>query len=200
MSMYLAIRTKMSGLPHPHLGLDDKSQPRLLHFTGITFDKSGNELDHLTTPVDLQLADKGQTDSSEGLIDTLEPSRNQGMDAIDVIRWFRTRARKVDCLIGHNIHLHVINMAIAGAQATSRGYIPPCRLYCTALHSLPFVHSAPTDEMMLAGKYHPKMPTLGECVEQLLGVDSPEPPDALAEVNACIRIFRHLVQERNRTV
>jgi DNA polymerase-3 subunit epsilon len=50
--------------------------------------------------------------------------------------------------------------------------------------------------MMAAGRFHPKSPTLSECIRHFFGEEHSDAHDAVADVRACIRIFRHLSQKK----
>jgi DNA polymerase-3 subunit epsilon len=64
--------------------------------------------------------------------------------------------------------------------------------------STPLVKLPPTFRMMAAGRFHPKSPTLSEFVRHFLGEEHSDAHDAIADVRACIRIFRHLNQEKKK--
>lgn len=65
--------------------------------------------------------------------------------------------------------------------------------YCTMKAATPIVNLPPTPKMVAAGFNKPKAPRLSECIEfffqeQLLGGH-----DALVDVRACVRVYRHLL-------
>ncbi|NIJ62708.1 hypothetical protein [Qipengyuania flava] len=194
--MYLAIKTKMSGVPLPNFSLDHPSQPKLLHFAGVVFDEAGQELESLIAEV--RQGEPASIRAGRNGLERIAPNlpESDSAEPKDVSNWFRTRAKRAKWLVGHEIYLGVINMAIAGAKAESAAFMPNCRLFCTSLQSIQVVNSPPTAQMMEAGRYHPKMPTLRECAAVILDESSDLEPDCRTELDWTVRIFRRVMHER----
>lgn len=194
--MYLAFDTETTDLPRPHLDLAHPSQPHLLQFAGIVFDEFGNEIERLSTLVrpGSEAVLSTQAFDAHGI--SLERAFHYGLAPKDVFRWFATRAARAERIIGHNVEFDIHIMAIVGARLTGQRWVPPCAPFCTMAHSTPIVNLAPTARMIAAGRYHPKPPSLAECIDYFFGEQLTDAHDAGADVRACIRIFRHLTLER----
>jgi DNA polymerase III subunit epsilon len=194
--MYLAFDTETTDLPRPHLDLEHPSQPHLLQFAGILFDEHGSELDRLTTlvrPGSGALLST-QAFSAHGI--TLEKAFHLGIESVEVFRWFVSAARKANCIVGHNVQFDLQIMAIVAAKVEHGGWKLPCRTFCTMSHSAPLVNLPPTPRMIAAGRYHPKSPTLTECIRHFFGEDLADAHDAAADVRASVRIFQHLTSAK----
>jgi DNA polymerase-3 subunit epsilon len=87
-------------------------------------------------------------------------------------------------------------MAIVAARFGEAGWSAPAQTFCTMTHATPLVNLPPTLRMMAAGRFHPKSPTLSECIRHFFGEEHRDAHDAAADVRACIRIFRHLNQAK----
>jgi DNA polymerase III subunit epsilon len=194
--MYLAFDTETTDIPRPSFAPDHASQPCLLQFAGILFDESGAELDRLVTMVrpgpDASLSPHAY--AAHGI--SLEYAFHIGVEVSQVLNWFLAAATRSTCIIGHNVQFDLQMMAIVAARASEDGWSTPPRTFCTMAHSTPMLNLPPTPRMVAAGRYHPKSPTLSECIEHFFGEKHSGAHDAEADVRACIRIFRHLNQEK----
>lgn len=190
--MYLVFDTETTDLPRPHLDLDHKSQPHLLQFAGILFDEHGTELDQLSTLVRPRQGALLSTQAFMAHGITLERAFHLGMDSLEVFRWFASTARKARCIVGHNVQFDLQIMAILAAKVGEISWTLPCRSYCTMAHAAPLVNLPPTPKMKAAGRYHPKAPTLAECIQHFFSEELIGAHDAAADVNACARLFQYL--------
>jgi DNA polymerase-3 subunit epsilon len=190
--MYLAFDTETTGLTRPYLHPAHCSQPHLLQFAGILLDDLGNEICRMFTLVkpgpDAELAPEAF--KAHGI--SLERAYRDGMSSLEVFRWFTGKARSAKLIIGHNVQFDLQVMAIVSARSTDEIWAPSCPTFCTMAHSTPILNLPPTARMMASGRYHPKAPTLSECVEHFFGEELNDAHDAAADVAASIRIFRHL--------
>lgn len=193
--MYLAFDTETTDLPRPQLDPDHPLQPHLLQFAGILFDAHGKEIDHLFTKVrpgpGATLSD--QAYAAHGI--TLEEAFHQGMDPDGVFDWFASAVRRSTCIVGHNVQFDLQIMAIMASRIGEERWATPTRTFCTMAHSASIVNLPPTARMMAAGRYHPKSPSLTECMAHFFAEDLTEAHDAIADVRACVRIFQHLTRE-----
>ena len=191
--MYLAFDTETTDVPRPHLELDHPAQPHLLQFAGILFDRKGSEIDRLITKVrpgpDALMSD--QAFAAHGI--TLEEAFHQGIAASEVLRWFVAASNRSMCIVGHNVQFDLQIMAILAARVGENRWSTPSWSFCTMAQSTSAVNLPPTAKMKAAGRYHPKSPSLSECVEHFFGEPHAGAHDAEADVRACIRIFRHLM-------
>ena len=194
--MYLAFDTETTDIPRPHLELDHVAQPHLLQFAGVLFDDSGAELDRLYTKVRPSPAAllSAHAYAAHGI--SLEEAFHCGVAVSEVFRWFASASERSTCIIGHNVQFDLQIMAIVAARLGETGWSAPPRTFCTMTQSTPLVNLPPTLRMMDAGRFHPKSPTLSECIKHFFGEEHSDAHDAAADVRACIRIFRHLALER----
>ena len=190
--MYLVFDTETTDLPRPHLDLDDPSQPHLLQFAGILFDEHGTELDHLSTLVRPKSGAllSAQAFSAHGI--TLERAFHLGMESLEVFRWFASAARRARCIVGHNVQFDLQIMEITAAKVGETGWKLVANTYCTMSHAAPLVNLPPTPRMIAAGRYHPKSPTLAECMQHFFNERHEGAHDATEDVRACARIFQHM--------
>lgn len=194
--MYLAFDTETTDLPRSHLSLSHPSQPHLIQFAGVLFDDAGSELDSLCTKVRPRPGAlmSAHAFAAHGI--SLEEAFHCGMEVADVLNWFLAAAARSACIIGHNVQFDLQIMAIAAARVEDGRWSTPTDFYCTMAHAAPLVNLPPTPRMMAAGRYGPKPPTLGECVKHFFGEELAGAHDAVADVKACIRIFRFLTGKK----
>ncbi|WP_431358090.1 3'-5' exonuclease [Sphingomonas anseongensis] len=194
--MYLAYDTETTDLPRPHLEPDHRAQPHLLQFAGILFDENGTELDRLFTMVrpgrDALLSTHAF--AAHGI--SLEEAFHRGVEVSAVFRWFNSASKRSTCIVGHNVDFDLRIMAIVAARLGETGWSAPPNTFCTMAQSTALVNLPPTFRMMAAGRFHPKSPSLSECMRHFFGEEHSDAHDAEADVRACIRIFRHLTTER----
>lgn len=192
--MYLAFDTETTDLPRNHLDLAHPFQPHLVQFAGILFDQDGYEIDRLVTLVKpgpgavMSVAAQNAHGISQ------ERATNDGMDRREVFHWFTDRAGSAEALIGHNVQFDIRMMSILGARLTGRPWQPSAPLYCTMTQSARKVNLPPTARMLAAGRHYPKPPTLTECVAHFFGEELQGAHDAGADVEACIKVFGHLMR------
>jgi DNA polymerase-3 subunit epsilon len=194
--MYLAFDTETTDLPRPHLEPDHPAQPHLLQFAGILFDEGGTELDRLFTKVRPGAGAllSAHAYAAHGI--SLEDAFHKGIAASDVFRWFASTSKRSTCIVGHNVEFDLRIMAIVAARFGEAGWSAPAQTFCTMTHATPLVNLPPTLRMMAAGRFHPKSPTLSECIRHFFGEEHVDAHDAAADVRACMRIFRHLSQKK----
>ena len=193
--MYLAFDTETTDLPRNYLERTHPAQPHLLQFAAIVFDDMGYEIDRLFTLVKPGPGALLSTTAYNAHGISLERASTEGMEPLDVFRWFTAKASSAKRIIGHNVQFDIQIMAILGARLTGQVWVPPCPLFCTMAHSAPIVNLPPTARMLAAGRDHPKPPTLSECVGHFFGEGLPDAHDAGADVRACIRVFHRLALE-----
>lgn len=194
--MYLAFDTETTDVPRPHLELDHPAQPHLLQFAGILFDRKGSEIDRLITKVrpgpDALLSDEAFT--AHGI--TLDDAFRHGIEVSEILRWFVSASMRSMCIVGHNVQFDLQIMAIVAARVGEHGWSAPSPSFCTMTHSTSLVNLPPTPKMRAAGRFHPKSPSLSECVEHFFGERHAGAHDAEADVRACIRVFHYLTFAR----
>jgi DNA polymerase-3 subunit epsilon len=194
--MYLAFDTETTDLPRPHLEPDHPAQPHLLQFAAVLFNENGTELDRLFTMVRPGRAALLSTQAFAAHGISLEEAFHRGIEASEVFRWFASASKRSTCIAGHNVDFDLRIMTIVAARLGEAGWSAPAQTFCTMTHSTPLVNLPPTVRMMAAGRFHPKSPTLSECIRHFFGEEHSDAHDAVADVRACIRIFRHLSQKK----
>jgi DNA polymerase-3 subunit epsilon len=194
--MYLAFDTETTDLPRPHLEPDHPAQPHLLQFAAVLFNENGTELDRLFTMVRPGRAALLSTQAFAAHGISLEEAFHRGIEASEVFRWFASASKRSTCIVGHNVEFDLRIMTIVAARLGETGWSPPPQTFCTMTQSTPLVNLPPTLRMIAAGRYHPKSPSLSECVRHFFGEEHRDAHDAAADVRACIRIFRHLNQAK----
>lgn len=196
--MYLALHTETTDIPHPHLTLDHPEQPHLLRFAGILFDEDGTELESLITKVrpcpGVMLSNRAFAE--HGI--SLEDAFHCGREVSEVLRWFTSALERVTCIVGHGVRLDLQIMAIVSARVGDIRWSVP-RTFCTMAHSALWMNLSPTVGMMAKGHFHPRPPSLSECIEHFFDEEAFEPGDPEAKVRSCVRIFLHLSRRRRVT-
>lgn len=97
--------------------------------------------------------------------------------------------------VAHNSDFDLRIMRIAMLRA---GYdkawqeARPLASYCTMKTATPIVNLPPTEKMLAAGFTKPKPPRLSECIMHFFGEELIGAHDALVDVRACVRVYRHL--------
>lgn len=190
--MYLVFDTETTDLPRPYVDLDHPTQPHLLQFAGILFDNHGAEVEQLSTLVRPSSGALLSTAAFSAHGITLEQAFHLGMDSLEVFRWFASAAQRAQCIIGHNVQFDLQIMAITAAKVGQTNWQLSARTYCTMSHAAPLVNLPPTPRMMAAGRYHPKAPTLSECMLHFFNEEHKGAHDAAEDVRACARIFQHI--------
>lgn len=64
---------------------------------------------------------------------------------------------------------------------------------CAAVMATPICKMPPTERMLAAGRHHHKTPKLSEAYELLLGSPMENAHDAMADVDACLAVYWHLL-------
>jgi DNA polymerase-3 subunit epsilon len=168
----------------------------LLQFAGILFNDDGTELDRLFTMVRPGRGALLSTHAFAAHGISLEEAFHRGIEASEVFRWFASASTRSTCIVGHNVEFDLRIMTIVAARLGQTGWPAPPKTFCTMAQASPLVNLPPTNRMMAAGRFHPKSPSLSECVRHFFGEEHRDAHDAAADVRACIRIFRHLNQAK----
>lgn len=192
--MILAFDTETTGLPEWRLQSDDPSQPHVIQFAGILLSDAGEEIDCLST---LVRPGKNAVMSQEAFRAhgiSLERADAEGVTPYQLLEWFMGAVAKVDRIVGHNVQFDVRLMRIMSARWTSRKWDCPHPLFCTMKQAQHIVNLPPTDRMLAAGRTNPKPPKLSEAYFHFFGEELEGAHDALVDVRASVRIYKHLVE------
>lgn len=171
--MILGYDTETTGLPNWHEPSDDPRQPHVIQLAMILFDMEGREVARWANLV------------KPGAGAVMAP------EAFDA---FAEMVAAAKLMVGHNESFDRRMMRIMAARHKGFKWEPPIPNFCTLYRSKFIMKLPPTDRMQAAGIFTYKSPNLGECIahffkEELIGAH-----DALADVEACMKVFWHLVR------
>lgn len=189
--MYLAIDTEATGTPRTDLDPDHRSQPQLRKFSGIVFDDSGRETDQLITLVRPTASEARTKDHSASHGATLSNALSQGTSEGEVLHWFNVRTADAQLIIGHDVHLDLQVLRIASARH-GVAWKPVARIFSTMHAATAVAPLPPTDVVKAAKNFQPRALTLPEAFEQFFGEKLDGALDIRSDVQACIKVFRHL--------
>jgi DNA polymerase-3 subunit epsilon len=184
-SAILYFDTETGGLPRHDLPLDHDAQPQIVQLAAL-LEVDGIERGSFSVIVD-----------QEGRAIPPEVARVHGIDDAIAARcgiaieaalgmWLRL-ARRAALLVGHNVtfDIEIIRLAFAALGMPTA---------CTKDMAEPILRLPPTERMRAIGFGHKfKAPNLGECIRHLFGEELDGAHDALVDVRACRRVYRHIV-------
>jgi len=111
-----------------------------------------------------------------------------GVPAIVACSLFNQACLQADLVVAHNLSFHTSIMKTALHRLGNKPHrLEGRRLVCTK--------EASTDVLKLPGKYGYKWPTLAEAYRHYTGLEIDGAHDALVDTEACLEVFRGLVQE-----
>ncbi len=99
-------------------------------------------------------------------------------------------------VVAHNsdFDLRIMRIAMLRAGRTKEWLDEnPIQAFCTMKAATPVVNLPPTAKMVSAGFNKPKAPRLSECIQFFFQEELVGAHDALVDVRACIRVYRHLL-------
>jgi DNA polymerase-3 subunit epsilon len=103
---------------------------------------------------------------------------------------FHTLCERADVRVAHN---NSFDERVVGAEMKLIGQaLHPQQLFCTMAASTNLVKIPPTPAMLRAGRRGYKVPKLIEAHTHFFGEGFEGAHDALADVRACLRIYKHL--------
>lgn len=194
-SSILYFDTETAGLPRHDLPLDHDAQPQIVQLAAL-LEVDGVERGSFSVIVD-----------QEGRAIPPEVARVHGIDDAIAARcgiaieaalgmWLRL-ARRAELLVGHNvaIDIEIIRLAFAALAkppiVAEVGAMPSA---CTQAMAEPILRLPPTERMKATGLGHSfKSPNLRECIAHFFGEALDGAHDALVDVRACRRVYRHIV-------
>lgn len=193
--MILAFDTETTGLPDWQAPSDAPHQPHLVQLAMILMDEDFRE----RSSVSVIIRPEGWTIPAEvaaihGI--TTELADRCGIPekaavSLYIGLLYGTGARAVAHNIGFDLRIMRIAMIRAGL---TREKIDgrTVEQFCTLKASTHVVNLPPTEKMVRAGFIKPKPPKLEECVAHFFGEKLEGAHDALVDVRACVRVYRHL--------
>lgn len=193
--MILGYDTEATGLPLWHDPSDDLRQPHLIQLAMMLFDDSGREVARWCK---LVKPGPGASMAPEAFAAhgiSLSRASEEGVERDEALDAFLEMVRQATLLVGHNESFDRRIMRIFAARTKGFKWEPPCPSFCTLYGSKFIMKLPPTEKMMAAGIRTFKSPNLGECVRHFFDEDLVNAHDALADVEACMRVFWCLVQK-----
>lgn len=191
----LAFDTETTGLPDWRAPSDADHQPHLVQLAMILMDDDFTE----RSSVSLMIKPDGWTIPPE--ITEIHGITNEMAEAFGVPEKMAARlyaqliyGRKARA-VGHNVPFDIRIMRIAMIRSgISKETLDGMEVetFCTMRASTPIVNMPPTEKMVAAGFNKPKPPKLSECIQHFFGEELIGAHDALVDVRACVRVFRHL--------
>jgi DNA polymerase-3 subunit epsilon len=193
----LAFDTETTGLPDFRAPSDAPNQPHLVQLAMVTLDDDMVERasvcliirpDGWEIPADVAKI-HGITTEIAFRTGVLEKT------AVDL--YVELMQQSGDISIAHNISFDRRIMRIAmlrnGYARADVEALEQQATFCTMTAASPIVNLPPTDKMKAAGFTKPKPPRLTECIKHFFDEDLTGAHDALVDVRACVRVYRHLV-------
>lgn len=194
--MFLCFDTETTGLPDWSKPSDAAHQPHLVQLAMILLDDELAE----RASVSLIIKPDGWTipdDIAQIHGITTEMATRLGVEEKMATRLYMsllygTGAEAIAHNVDFDLRIMRIAMLRAGFDKTWQDARKP-KSFCTMKTALPIVNLPPTAKMVAAGFNKPKQPKLSECIEFFFSEKLEGAHDALVDVRACLRVFRHLV-------
>lgn len=193
--MILAFDTETTGLPDWRAPSDAEHQPHLVQLAMILMENDFTE----RASVSLIIKPDGwdipaEVSAIHGI--TTEMANEFGVPEKTAARLFGQLLYGRKALaVGHNVSFDLRIMRIALLRAgVSKDDLDDksAESFCTMQAATPIVNMPPTEKMLAAGFNKPKPPKLSECIRHFFGEELVGAHDALVDVRACVRVFRHL--------
>lgn len=197
--MHLFFDCETTGLPARHVPDDHPSQPHIIQLAAILADKNLNELACLNVLIEPEgWAIPPEVASLTGI--TTEKAERGGIPIKRALQAFLPLWQKADGRVAHNEAFDARMMRIELLRQQAAGFVPVglCEAwdggmrYCTMEAATPIVNLPPTSRMLAAGFDKPKPPKLIEAHQHFFGCGFENAHDALADVRACMAIFKEL--------
>lgn len=198
----LVFDTETTGLPDWGQPSDSPQQPHLVQLAMLLLDEEFNERasvsviirpDGWTIPEEVT---KIHGITTEKAMDLGVPEKVATELYVGMLHAAGLRTRLA---VGHNVKFDLRIMRIAMLRAGFDKDWQEARkpeTFCTMESSIKLVNLPPTEKMVRAGFTNPKPPKLSECIKHFFGEDLEGAHDALVDVRACVRIYRHLMEVR----
>jgi DNA polymerase-3 subunit epsilon len=193
--VFLIFDTETTGLPDWRAPSDSDHQPHLVQLAMVLLDAEFRErasVSLIVKPEGWKIPD--EVAKIHGI--TTDIAERFGVPEKSAAKLYASMLYTTGAMgVGHNVKFDLRIMRIALLRA---GYTKEqldgreVQTFCTMTTSTPIVNLPPTDKMKAAGFNKPKTPNLGECIKHFFGEDLEGAHDAMVDVRACLRLFRHL--------
>lgn len=200
--MLLFYDTETTGLPDRHLPEDHPHQPHLLQFAARLVDP---ETRRCVGEVHLIVRPDGWTvprkvEELTGI--TAADASRFGVSEATIARLIAGLMPVLSLRVAHNdaFDFAIVRTALLRHNATQTEALwRALPAYCTKERASPICNLPPTERMIAAGFTKPKDPRLEEAHQILLGVGFDGAHNALADVQACERVYWHLIDRETAT-
>ena len=196
--MILAFDTETTGLPDFKAPSDAPQQPHLVQLAMVLLDDEGAErasASLIVKPEGWIIPD--DIAKIHGI--TTEIAANVGVaEKIATELYVSLAYRPGVTLVAHNVSFDLRIMRIAmlrGGYSKEWQEARGGTTFCTMTTASPIVNIPPTAKMRAAGFTKPKPPRLAECIKFFFDEDLIGAHDALIDVRACVRLYRHLQEK-----
>lgn len=194
--MILAFDTETTGLPDYRAPPDATHQPHLVQLAMILLDDDMVErasVSVIIKPDGWTIPDRAS--DVHGI--TTEAATKFGIPEKVAVRMFISMTYDLDAkVVAHNRQFDLFLMRSAMMRAgLSAEQIDGKKQesYCTMEAATPIVNLPPTAKMLAAGFNKPKSASLSECIRFFFDETLEGAHDALVDVRACVRVYRHLM-------
>ncbi len=184
--------TETTGLFREKLPIGHEDQPSLVQISAELHDQNGKAILGFSTVVDPQVSIPTGASDVHGI--TNDYAEKFGVKTKTAVGLFRHLLMRADIICAHNAKFDIGVMKTALWRCADDTDIDAIPVYCTMEAASPIVDLPPTQRMIDAGFNKPKPPKLEECIKHFFAEDLEGAHDALIDVRACARIYRHLVK------
>jgi len=187
--MLLFFDTETTGLPDYRAPSNAPQQPHLIQLACILCEGDGSILCRWQTLVKPKQGAKMEPKAFEAHGISLERALDEGVDAGVAVDAMMDLAGRSRAIVGHNVSFDVRIMRIMTTRTHGFKWEPRVPTECTMKMATNIVNLPPTPKMIAAGMHRPKVPTLAECVRFFFNEELQGAHDALADVDACKRVY-----------
>lgn len=189
--------TETSGLPNKNIGISDESQPHIIQLAATLCTEKLIpilSLNALIKPNGWAISEfiTKLTGISENRLN------EEGISEKSALNLFLMMVNKSRLLVAHNIYF---DNQIIQIGASRYGLIfPEKKMFCTMSESKNILAIPPTEKMVQAGFDSFKNPNLSECIKFFFNEDFNGEHDASNDVNACLRVYRKILEIEKREI
>jgi DNA polymerase-3 subunit epsilon len=193
----LAFDTETTGLPNFRQPSDDVDQPHLVQLAMILLDDDGEEVSQF----DMIIKPEGWVISPEATAIhgiSHQKAMRVGISEKVAARLFANLMYGLGApvtALAHNapFDLRIMRIAMLRAGFTKEWLDQREPMsFCTMRAATPILNLPPTPKMVAAGFNKPKSANLGECVQHFFSEALDGAHNALVDVRACVRVYRHI--------
>lgn len=188
--MILFFDTETTGLFSDRIPIDHDGQPYLVQIAAQLCDDAYRPVSTFCAIVDSGVEIPTAASAVHNI--TTNMAKRDGISPELALRIFSHMYQRADALCAHNIKFDKGVMEVAIARHNRKVLPLDKKLICTMEMATPIVNLPPTDRMRAAGFIKPKPPKLAECIKHFFNEDLPDAHDALVDLEACRRIYRHM--------